>query len=65
MEAILTLFIKLVGSILIIIFSGQYEPSNGEFFRYKPSLKENYEQASLIICHCGAGTLLDCLRLGK
>lgn len=50
--------------IQINIFSGNYEPKT-EFFRFKSSLSEDYQKADLIICHCGAGTILECLKLKK
>ncbi|KAI0780861.1 glycosyl transferase [Trametes elegans] len=34
-------------------------------WRFKPSLKEDYERADLIISHAGSGTIIDVLRLGK
>ncbi|KAI0079904.1 glycosyltransferase family 1 protein [Panus rudis PR-1116 ss-1] len=36
-----------------------------EVWRFKPSLKEEYEQADLVISHAGSGTILDVLRLRK
>ncbi|KAI0331130.1 glycosyl transferase [Cubamyces sp. BRFM 1775] len=34
-------------------------------WRFKPSLKNDYDQANLIISHAGSGTIIDVLRLGK
>ncbi|RPD66207.1 glycosyl transferase [Lentinus tigrinus ALCF2SS1-7] len=34
-------------------------------WRFKPSLKEDYERADLIISHAGSGTIIDVLRLKK
>ncbi|TBU35911.1 glycosyl transferase [Dichomitus squalens] len=34
-------------------------------WRFKPTLKEEYERADLIISHAGSGTIIDVLRLGK
>ncbi|KAH9856949.1 glycosyltransferase family 1 protein [Lenzites betulinus] len=34
-------------------------------WRFKPSLKDDYERADLIISHAGSGTIIDVLRLGK
>ncbi|RDX56706.1 glycosyl transferase [Lentinus brumalis] len=34
-------------------------------WRFKPSLKEDYERADLIISHAGSGTIIDVLRLRK
>lgn len=36
-----------------------------EVWRFKPSLKEEYERADLVISHAGSGTILDVLRLNK
>ncbi|KAI0647116.1 glycosyl transferase [Trametes meyenii] len=34
-------------------------------WRFKPSLREDYERADLIISHAGSGTIIEVLRLGK
>ncbi|KAI0748184.1 glycosyl transferase [Daedaleopsis nitida] len=34
-------------------------------WRFKPSLKEDYERADLIISHAGSGTIIDVLRMKK
>lgn len=36
-----------------------------EFFRFKPTLDEEMQTADLIICHCGAGSILECISLQK
>ncbi|KAF8921444.1 glycosyltransferase family 1 protein [Mucidula mucida] len=36
-----------------------------ELWRFKPSLKEDFTSADLVISHAGSGTILDVLRLGK
>ncbi|KAF8162894.1 glycosyltransferase family 1 protein [Crassisporium funariophilum] len=36
-----------------------------EFWKFKPSLQEEYEKADLVISHAGSGTILDVLRMGK
>ncbi|KII88584.1 glycosyltransferase family 1 protein [Plicaturopsis crispa FD-325 SS-3] len=36
-----------------------------QLWRFKPTLKEEYERADLVISHAGSGTILDVLRLGK
>jgi beta-1,4-N-acetylglucosaminyltransferase len=44
------------------------EPFEGleqESYRYKPSLKEDFEAASLVISHAGFGCLIESLNLGK
>jgi len=34
-------------------------------WRFKPSLREEYARADLVISHAGSGTILDVLRMGK
>ncbi|KAF8911165.1 glycosyltransferase family 1 protein [Gymnopilus junonius] len=36
-----------------------------EFYQYKPSLKEDFERADLVVSHAGSGTILEVLRMGK
>ncbi|KAJ3302506.1 hypothetical protein HDV03_004929 [Kappamyces sp. JEL0829] len=36
-----------------------------ETFAYKPSLESDLEASDVVICSGGAGTLLECLELGK
>ncbi|KAL1742250.1 glycosyltransferase family 1 protein [Schizophyllum fasciatum] len=36
-----------------------------EYYRFKPSLREDYERADLVISHAGSGTILDVLRIPK
>ncbi|KIK06561.1 glycosyltransferase family 1 protein [Laccaria amethystina LaAM-08-1] len=36
-----------------------------EYWKFKPSLQEEFEKADLVISHAGSGTILDVLRLGK
>jgi len=47
------------------IGDGAYEPKHCEFFRSAPSLEPWYEQADLVICHGGTGTVRELLTLGK
>ncbi|KAI1795810.1 glycosyl transferase [Ganoderma leucocontextum] len=42
--------------------AGELETS---VWRFKPTLKEDYERADLIISHAGSGTIIDVLRLRK
>jgi len=56
----------LVGeSVLCQIADGKYIPVSCEYFRFKPSLEEDYKNSSLVVCHGGAGTLFGLLRLHK
>ncbi|KAI5835687.1 glycosyltransferase family 1 protein [Schizophyllum commune Tattone D] len=36
-----------------------------EYYKFKPSLREDYERADLVISHAGSGTILDVLRIPK
>ncbi|KAI5124578.1 hypothetical protein M0805_003097 [Coniferiporia weirii] len=36
-----------------------------EVWRYKPTLKDDYSAAEVVISHAGSGTIIDVLRLGK
>ncbi|GAW78973.1 glycosyltransferase [Plasmodium gonderi] len=36
-----------------------------KYFRYKKSLSEYFKKAKLILCHAGAGTTIECLRMNK
>ncbi len=47
------------------IADGEFQPINMEWFRFKDSLTEDYEQADIVICHAGAGTIYQCLEAGK
>lgn len=49
---------------VIQIGGGQYIPANMPYFRFAPSLKPYYEQASLVIAHGGAGTTIEVLQRG-
>ena len=40
-------------------------PINLRAFKYTLKIEEEVNPADLIVCHCGAGTLLDSLRAGK
>lgn len=47
------------------IGSGDYLPSNCEYFRYSSSLHKYYENADFIICHGGTGSTSDSVRARK
>lgn len=49
---------------------GKHVPAPNPIIRvetldFSPSITELFSSADTIICHCGAGTLLDCLKMGK
>jgi beta-1,4-N-acetylglucosaminyltransferase len=47
------------------IADGKYTPINCEYFRFKSSLEKEFKNADLVICHGGAGTLFNLLKLNK
>lgn len=47
------------------IGDGKYEPRHCEHFRFKPSLEDDIERASLVIGHGGTGTVTGLLASGK
>eukprot|EP00741_Cyanophora_paradoxa_P002750 tig00000629_g2670.t1 len=55
--------------VLVQIGRGAFEPRAGgpevelEFYRFKPSLAEDYRAASLVISHAGAGSIMESLEL--
>ena len=51
--------------VVVQIADGEYEPKKVKWFRFKDSLYDDYLQADLIICHAGAGTIYQCLEMGK
>lgn len=51
--------------IICQIADGKYLPKNCEYFRFKPTLEEEFHNADLVICHGGAGTLFKLLELNK
>ena len=60
-------------SLVIQFGNGRYVPSKGnedpsfhcDSFALKPSIGEEFEKADLVICHAGAGTIMEALRKGK
>jgi beta-1,4-N-acetylglucosaminyltransferase len=51
--------------IICQIADGKYFPKNCEYFRFKASLETEIQKADLVICHGGAGTLFNLLKLNK
>lgn len=45
---------QLAGPVVYQIGAGQYEPLNGRFFRFKPSIDAELSEADLVITHGGA-----------
>ena len=45
---------KLSGPVVFQIGAGKYEPINGAFFRFKPSIDAELAEADLIVTHGGA-----------
>ena len=58
---------KIDYEVLMQIGNTEYEPKNGKWFKYIEYNKilGYMERSDIIICHGGAGTLLDVLRLNK
>ena len=47
------------------ISDGAYLPKNHEYFRFTDKVNRYFENADLIVCHGGAGTIYKVLELGK
>jgi UDP-N-acetylglucosamine transferase subunit ALG13 len=52
-------------AVVMQIGSGHYIPRHAEYFRFAPSLKPYYEQASLVVAHGGVGITLEVLDCSK
>ncbi|MBT0960605.1 glycosyltransferase [Denitromonas iodatirespirans] len=55
---------RLPGPVVFQIGAGRYEPVNGAFFRFKPSIDDELADADLVITHGGA-TVFALLALRK
>ena len=51
--------------IICQIADGTYVPKNCQYFRFKPTLDDEFGSADLVVCHGGAGTLFKLLELNK
>jgi len=51
--------------VVIQLGNGCYIPRRTEYFRFAPSLKPYYEQASLVMAHGGMGICLEVLDCGR
>ncbi|UCZ56524.1 hypothetical protein LGV61_12460 [Desulfurispirillum indicum] len=47
------------------ISNGDYKPSHFNFFSFNQNIHVLYEQASVVICHAGAGTVYKLLEMNK
>ncbi|HBH7894984.1 TPA: glycosyltransferase [Vibrio vulnificus] len=47
------------------IGNGTYIPKNGKYVRFTDDIESLYDQADLVICHAGAGTIYRLLELEK
>jgi UDP-N-acetylglucosamine transferase subunit ALG13 len=56
---------ELHGPVVCQIGSGSYVPGHCEYFRFKPSIDEFIEKASLVICHGGTGSVCSLLASEK
>ncbi len=52
---------KIKEKVVMQIGQGDYVPKHCEWFRFKPSLDKDYEKASIIIMHMGAGSIFGAL----
>lgn len=52
-------------NITMQIAQGRYIPQNFEYFKFSNSIDNYYENADVIICHAGAGTIYKLLELQK
>ncbi|RMX61096.1 hypothetical protein pdam_00010520 [Pocillopora damicornis] len=72
-KAFLELFEKLgYGSVVLQIGRGVFEPEiidkknlSMQYYRYKDSIAEDIQSASLVISHAGAGSVLETLQAGR
>jgi beta-1,4-N-acetylglucosaminyltransferase len=51
--------------VLAQIGEGQYVPSHIKWIRYAKTLEPYFEEADLVICHGGVGSVFELLRMGK
>ncbi len=56
---------RLKDSVFVTIGRGKYIPKNCKWVRYTTSISDYFKKANLIITHGGAGTLFECMSLGK
>jgi beta-1,4-N-acetylglucosaminyltransferase len=47
------------------IGNGHYQPRNGTFFRFEPSLGHYIDRARVVVSHGGQGSIMDVVRRGK
>jgi len=53
------------GDILIQLADGDYLPNNYSWFRYDQDIDKLYDEAEIIVCHAGAGTIYKLLEKKK
>ena len=58
---------KLDEKVIMQIGAGDHEPRNSMYFRNAPypEIKALIEEARVVICHAGSGSVLDCVSSGK
>lgn len=58
---------KINEDIIIQIGNTQFEPKNATFFKFKGKveLEKYYRSARIVVCHDGAGSILNCLMNNK
>lgn len=56
---------QISGPVVCQIGNSKYIPRNCEYFRFKPSIDNWIQKASLVICHGGTGTVLFLIEKNK
>jgi len=52
-------------SSLLQISDGEYVPNRSKWFRFDPLVKEHIDNADVVVCHCGAGSVFGLLQAGN
>lgn len=52
-------------SALIQIADGDYQPVNARWFSFEPGIQNHIDNADVVVCHAGAGSVFKLLEQGK
>jgi len=55
---------KYASSALIQIADGIYEPTVAQWFTFQPGIQKHIDQADVVVCHAGAGSIFRLLESG-